>query len=104
MPRRLITVGVLIFLSLVGIALIAFLVAHPKQPPRRVWAKITRVGLNETRFRHDAVVVFATADGVTGEAIISRDAFSCKVGDKVDAVERGVALSLKPSECKAGAI
>ena len=104
MPRRLLAVAALIFLSFVGVVLIAFIFANPEQPPRRVWAKVTRVGLNETRFRHDAVVVFATADGVTGEAIISGDAFSCKVGDKVEAVERGVALSLKRSECKAGAI
>ena len=86
-----------------GAAAIVLLYAYPEQPKERVWAQVTRVGLNETRWRHDAVVVFATTEGLTGEAIISSDVFSCRVGDTVEAVKRGVSVSLKPSECKAGA-
>ena len=101
MVQRLLLIGVLTLLGLLGLgaAIVGFSYTQPVQPPQHVWVRIVHVGLDETRWRHNVVVDFATADGLIGEAIIPQNTFSCRVGDTVQAVKQGVSVSLKPTEC-----
>lgn len=99
MLQRLLLIGALTLLGL-GVAFAGYISMQPAQPPQPVWVRIVRIGLDETRWRHNVVVDFATADGLTGQTIIPGTLFSCRVGDTVRGVKQGVSVSLKPAACR----
>jgi hypothetical protein len=98
MLQRLLLIGALTVLGL-GVAFAGYIATQPGQPPHPVWVRIVRIGLDETRWRHNIVVDFATADGLTGQTVIPSTLFSCRVGDTVQGVKQGVSISLKPAVC-----
>jgi hypothetical protein len=102
MLDRIATIGAL---TLGGVAVLAagivgYSYTQPTLSAVPTWATITRVGLDETRWRHNVVVGFATADHLIGENIIPTNIFSCHVGDRVHAVKRGVSISLAAGACR----
>lgn len=72
-----------------------------EQPQRYVSATVTDIAPRVSRWKGDRLLITARShDGLVGSMLIDAVRLRCRVGDRVKARERGVALSLDKQACQ----
>lgn len=98
--QRLLQNGLLGRLAFGIIVITAMMPACSEQPIRKTSAVVTDIAPRVSRWRTDEVLVTVRSeDGLIGSEFIEEARLTCRLGDKVRALVRGVALSLDGRTC-----
>ncbi|MGJ3646864.1 hypothetical protein ACLB0R_00135 [Sphingomonas sp. GlSt437] len=72
-----------------------------EQPERKVSATVVDIGARDDQYRDSqAVVTIRSQDGLMTVLVVPVASLRCHVGDKVDARERGVSLTVDVEACR----
>lgn len=86
---------------LIGITMLLVGSACTEQPERNASAVVIDIAPRVSRWHSDQLLVTArNADGLVGSKAVDAARLNCRVGDEVQAVTRGVALSLSDTACQ----
>jgi hypothetical protein len=93
---------VLLFGAIIGLLFWQFAASQLEYSPvKATITNFTTADLDQKYYPGVVVVEARSSDGLIGQGQVDLDEIrGCKVGDEIDAEERGVSLRLKPKPCR----